>query len=47
MAKTWQIILATVAIFAAGLVTGGATAIGVVRWYATDNWYVTINAKMP
>jgi len=34
MAKTWQIILATVAIFAAGLVTGGATAIGVVRWYA-------------
>jgi Spy/CpxP family protein refolding chaperone len=32
MAKTWQIILATVAIFFAGLVTGGATAIGVVRW---------------
>lgn len=32
MAKTWQIILATVAIFVAGLVTGGATAIGVVRW---------------
>jgi Spy/CpxP family protein refolding chaperone len=34
MAKTWQIILATVAIFVAGLVTGGATAIGVVRWVA-------------
>jgi Spy/CpxP family protein refolding chaperone len=34
MAKTWQIILATVAIFAAGLVTGGATAIGFVRWFA-------------
>jgi Spy/CpxP family protein refolding chaperone len=32
VAKTWQIILATVAIFVAGLVTGGATAIGVVRW---------------
>jgi Spy/CpxP family protein refolding chaperone len=32
MAKTWQIILATVAIFFAGLVTGGATALGVVRW---------------
>jgi Spy/CpxP family protein refolding chaperone len=32
MAKTWQIILATVAIFFAGLVTGGATAIGVVKW---------------
>jgi Spy/CpxP family protein refolding chaperone len=32
MAKTWQIILATVAIFVAGLVTGGATAIGVVKW---------------
>jgi Spy/CpxP family protein refolding chaperone len=34
MAKTWQIILATVAIFVAGLVTGGATAIGVVRFFA-------------
>jgi Spy/CpxP family protein refolding chaperone len=34
VAKTWQIILATVAIFAAGLVTGGATAIGFVRWFA-------------
>src|SRR5277367_5699712 len=32
MAKTWQIILATVAIFFAGLVTGGASAIGVVKW---------------
>jgi Spy/CpxP family protein refolding chaperone len=32
MAKTWQIILATVAIFVAGLVTGGATAFGIVRW---------------
>jgi Spy/CpxP family protein refolding chaperone len=34
VAKTWQIILATVAIFFAGLVTGGATAIGVVKWVA-------------
>src|ERR1700678_1486694 len=32
MATTWQIILATVAIFVAGLVAGGATALGVVRW---------------
>jgi hypothetical protein len=32
MAKTWQVILATIAIFLAGLVTGGATALGVVRW---------------
>jgi Spy/CpxP family protein refolding chaperone len=34
MVKTWQVILATVAIFFAGLVTGGATALGVVRWVA-------------
>jgi Spy/CpxP family protein refolding chaperone len=34
MVKTWQVILATVAIFLAGLVTGGATALGVVRWVA-------------
>jgi Spy/CpxP family protein refolding chaperone len=32
VAKTWQVILATVAIFLAGLVTGGATALGIVRW---------------
>ena len=32
MARTWQVILATVAIFVAGLVTGGATAFGIVRW---------------
>jgi Spy/CpxP family protein refolding chaperone len=32
MAKTWQVILATIAIFVAGLVTGGATAFGLVRW---------------
>ncbi len=32
MAKTWQVVLATVAIFVAGLVTGGATALGFVRW---------------
>jgi len=32
MAKTWQVILATIVIFVAGLVTGGATALGVVRW---------------
>jgi Spy/CpxP family protein refolding chaperone len=34
MAKTWQVVLATIAIFAAGLVTGGATALGVVKWVA-------------
>src|SRR5580658_117300 len=34
MAKTWQVILATIGIFLAGLVTGGATALGVVRWVA-------------
>jgi Spy/CpxP family protein refolding chaperone len=32
MVKTWQIILATIAIFLAGLVTGGALAFGAVRW---------------
>jgi len=32
MVKTWQVILATVAIFLAGLVTGGATALGIVRY---------------
>jgi Spy/CpxP family protein refolding chaperone len=32
MAKTWQVILATIVIFVAGLVTGGATALGIVRW---------------
>jgi Spy/CpxP family protein refolding chaperone len=44
MAKTWQIILATVAIFVAGLVTGGATAIGVVRWVARHR---AMNAAQP
>jgi len=34
MAKTWQVILATIAIFVAGLVTGGATMLGVVSWVA-------------
>jgi Spy/CpxP family protein refolding chaperone len=34
MAKTWQVILATIAIFIAGLVTGGATALGIVKWVA-------------
>jgi Spy/CpxP family protein refolding chaperone len=34
MVKTWQVILATIAIFVAGLVTGGATAVGVIRWVA-------------
>src|SRR5271170_246233 len=32
MVKTWQVVLATVAIFIAGLVTGGATALGIVGW---------------
>jgi Spy/CpxP family protein refolding chaperone len=34
MVKTWQVVLATIAIFLAGLVTGGASAFGVVRWAA-------------
>jgi Spy/CpxP family protein refolding chaperone len=34
MAKTWQVVLATIAIFAAGLVTGGATALGIIKWVA-------------
>jgi Spy/CpxP family protein refolding chaperone len=34
MAKTWQVVLATIAIFVAGLVTGGATALGVAKWVA-------------
>ena len=33
MGKTWQVILATIAIFLAGLVTGGATTLGLV-WFA-------------
>jgi Spy/CpxP family protein refolding chaperone len=32
MAKTWQVVLATIAIFAGGLVTGAALAFGVVHW---------------
>jgi Spy/CpxP family protein refolding chaperone len=32
MIKTWQVVLATIAIFVAGLVTGGAVAFRVVRW---------------
>jgi len=35
MAKTWQVVLATIAIFVAGLVAGGATALGLVRWVAS------------
>jgi Spy/CpxP family protein refolding chaperone len=35
MAKTWQVILATIAIFVAGLVTGGAVTLGVVKWIAS------------
>jgi Spy/CpxP family protein refolding chaperone len=34
MVKTWQVVLATMAIFVAGLVSGAATAFGVVRWVA-------------
>jgi Spy/CpxP family protein refolding chaperone len=34
MAKTWQVVLATVAIFLAGLVTGVAFTLGAVRWIA-------------
>jgi hypothetical protein len=32
MAKTWQVILATLAIFLAGLVTGGALSLRLVQW---------------
>ncbi len=32
MVKTWQVVLATLGIFLAGLVAGGATTLGVVRW---------------
>ena len=35
MAKTWQVVLATIAIFVAGLVTGGATTLGLVKWVAS------------
>jgi Spy/CpxP family protein refolding chaperone len=34
MAKTWQVVLATIAIFIGGLVTGAAMAFGVVHWLA-------------
>src|SRR5665213_1143065 len=34
MVKTWQVVLATIGIFIAGLVTGGSTALGVVKWNA-------------
>jgi Spy/CpxP family protein refolding chaperone len=34
MVKTWQVVLATVAIFVAGLVTGVAFTLGAVRWIA-------------
>jgi Spy/CpxP family protein refolding chaperone len=34
MVKSWQVVLATLGIFLAGLVTGGATALGVVKWMA-------------
>ncbi|HEY1792646.1 MAG TPA: hypothetical protein VGG34_06985 [Opitutaceae bacterium] len=32
MVKTWQVVLATIGIFLAGLITGAASAFGVVRW---------------
>ena len=32
MAKTWQVVLATIAIFVAGAVAGGATAMGFIHW---------------
>src|SRR5580692_5205610 len=34
MVKTWQVVLATLGIFLAGLIAGGATTLGVVRWIA-------------
>ncbi|MGA2691494.1 MAG: hypothetical protein ABSF76_03930 [Opitutaceae bacterium] len=37
MVKTWQVILATIAIFVAGLVTGGATALGLERWVSSQH----------
>jgi Spy/CpxP family protein refolding chaperone len=40
MAKTWQVVLATIAIFVGGLVTGGATAFGLVHWIAVHRPFV-------
>jgi Spy/CpxP family protein refolding chaperone len=37
MVKTWQVVLATLGIFLAGLVAGGATTLGVVRWITHRN----------
>lgn len=47
MAKTWQVILATIAIFVAGLVTGGATAVGVMKWMARTRAMNNQAAFMP
>jgi Spy/CpxP family protein refolding chaperone len=50
MAKTWQVILATLAIFIAGLVCGSATTVGLVRWAAAHrraNAAVDLNVSRP
>jgi len=41
MTKTWQVILATVAIFVAGLVTGAAFTLGAVRWMVRHHQQAT------
>ncbi|HZZ18010.1 MAG TPA: hypothetical protein VFE25_01510 [Opitutaceae bacterium] len=40
MAKTWQVVLATIAIFIGGLVTGAATAFGVVHWMGVHRPFI-------
>jgi Spy/CpxP family protein refolding chaperone len=40
MAKTWQVVLATIAIFIGGLVTGAAMAFGVVHWLAVHRPFI-------
>jgi Spy/CpxP family protein refolding chaperone len=40
MAKTWQVVLATIAIFVGGLVTGGALAFGVIHWLALHRPFI-------
>ncbi|HZZ19933.1 MAG TPA: hypothetical protein VFE25_11210, partial [Opitutaceae bacterium] len=40
MAKTWQVVLATIAIFIGGLVTGAAVAFGVVHWLGSHRPFI-------
>jgi Spy/CpxP family protein refolding chaperone len=40
MAKTWQVVLATIAIFIGGLVTGAALTFGLVHWFAVHRPFI-------